>query len=216
MFFDNPIEALAVAFGVLYLVLAVLEKRACWYAAAISTTLSIYLFWSVSLPMESALNAYYLIMAGYGWWQWSRGARFDQEPQGLGAGKGGDKGGEKGEGLMIRRFGRREHVLVLLSVTALTLLSGTFLHHSTDAAWPYVDSFTTWASVFTTWMVAKKILENWLYWLVIDAVSIGLYIDRGLHLYAGLFALYIVIAAFGYYAWRQRYAEQQAQVGAVE
>ena len=191
------IEALAVAAGIAYLLLALREHIACWYAAAFSTALSIYLFWSVSLPMESALNGYYLLMAGYGWWQWRQGGSSDA--------------GEASMPRAIRRFQLREHVLALLFVVALTALSGSLLQNQTSAALPFLDSFTTWASVLTTWMVAKKVLENWLYWLLIDGASIVLYLDRGLYLYAGLFALYLVIAVFGYIEWRRRYRRQTAE-----
>ncbi len=79
------------------------------------------------------------------------------------------------------------------------------LHRYSEAALPFLDSFTTWGSVLTTWMVARKILENWLYWLVIDSVSIYLYLDRGLHLTALLFAAYLIIALFGYRKWLLHY-----------
>ena len=65
----------------------------------------------------------------------------------------------------------------------MTTVSGNLLTTNTDAAWPFLDSFTTWASVVTTFMVARKILENWIYWIVIDALSILLYAARGLYLY---------------------------------
>ena len=190
------LEALAVAAGLAYLLLALRENPLCWYAAAFGTALSIYLFWSVSLPMESALNGYYLLMAGYGWWQWRYG------------GRDADADASVPTALAIRRFSGREHGLALLLIVALTLLSGSLLHNQTTAAMPYLDSFTTWASVLTTWMVAKKILENWLYWLVIDAASIYLYLDRGLYLYAALFVAYLVIAAFGFFEWRRRLGAQ--------
>ena len=77
----------------------------------------------------------------------------------------------------------------------------------TDAALPLLDSFTTWGSILTTWMVTRKILENWLYWLVIDSVSIYLYLDRGLHLTAMLFVAYLVIVVFGYRKWLRHYRE---------
>ncbi|MEM1433364.1 MAG: nicotinamide riboside transporter PnuC [Pseudomonadota bacterium] len=200
------IEALAVAFGIVYLLLAVREHRACWYAAAVSTALSVWLFWSVSLPMESALNVYYLFMAGYGWWQW-------RQPGQTAASSVAEAP------LAIRRFSLREHSLAITTVALLTLVSGTLLHHQTAAALPFLDSFTTWGSVITTWMVARKILENWLYWLVIDSASILLYLDRELYLYAGLFALYLVIAVFGWLGWRRSYRDAQplaATAGAAE
>jgi len=95
-------------------------------------------------------------------------------------------------------------------VVLISLISGYLLNRHTEAAWPYLDSFTTWASVVTTYMVTKKVLENWLYWIVIDSLSIFLYLDRGLHLTALLFVGYTVIAIFGFYQWRQ--SHQQAKV----
>lgn len=192
----NWVEALAVAFGIAYLLLAVREYRACWYAAAISTALSIWLFWSVSLPMESALNVYYLFMAGYGWWQWRRPTATASDAATA--------------PLPVRRFTLREHLIAITSVVALTLVSGILLQNKTSAALPFLDSFTTWGSVITTWMVAKKILENWLYWLVIDSASILLYLDRELYLYAGLFAVYLVIVVFGWLEWRRSYFQRES------
>jgi len=87
----------------------------------------------------------------------------------------------------------------------LTLISGYLLNSGTEAKLPYLDSFTTWASVVTTVMVARKVLENWIYWLVIDSVSIYLYIDRELYFTAILFALYIVIIFFGWFSWSKNY-----------
>jgi nicotinamide mononucleotide transporter len=87
-------------------------------------------------------------------------------------------------------------------------VSGSLLNSGTDANWPYLDSFTTWASVVTTFMVARKILENWLYWLVIDSVSIYLYLDRELYFTSLLFAIYIVIIFFGWFAWNRSYRQR--------
>jgi len=92
-----------------------------------------------------------------------------------------------------------------LVVTSRDAASGALLERYTDAALPYLDSFTTWGSILTTWMVTRKILENWLYWLVIDSVSIYLYLDRGLYLTAGLFVLYLIIVLFGYRKWLLHY-----------
>ena len=89
-----------------------------------------------------------------------------------------------------------------------TLISGYLLADNTNARLPYLDSFTTWASVLTTLMVARKIIENWLYWVVIDFVSIFLYLDRGLYQTAALFVLYIVLAVAGYIIWTKKYREQ--------
>jgi nicotinamide mononucleotide transporter len=187
----NAWEALAVLLAIAYLLLAVRENILCWYCALLSTAIFTFLFWNVSLLMESALNVYYMIMAVYGWQQWKFG-------------------GSKHSGVLISELSARQNILIITAILILTLASGYLLSQHTSAAWPYVDSFTTWGSVITTIMVAKKVLENWLYWLVIDTISIPLYIDRGLYLTAILFMAYIVIAIVGYLSWRQRFLAQQS------
>ncbi len=184
-------EAAAVILGIAYLVLAVREHLWCWYAAFASTTIYLFLFWDVKLLMESALQLYYMGMAVYGWWQWQHGGADDSE-------------------LRISCWKPKFHLVSLLAVIAFSVVSGTALSTYTEAANPFLDSFTTWGAVLTTWMVARKVLENWLYWLVIDSVSIYLYIDRELYLTAGLFAVYIVIAVFGFFAWLKHFRNQSA------
>lgn len=183
-------ELIAVVLAIAYLLLALKENILCWYAALISTAIYTVLFWNVSLVMDSLLQVYYIAMAVYGWYQW-------RQPQGDAP-------------LQISSWKVSRHLQVIGGVILVSLISGYLLNRHTEAAWPYLDSFTTWASVATTYMVTKKILENWLYWIVIDGLSIFLYLDRGLHLTALLFVGYTVIAIFGFYQWRQ--SHQQAQV----
>lgn len=183
----SNIEVVAVAFGLIYIVLAAKENSWCWPAGFIGTGTSIFLFWDGSLYMESALNVYYLLMAVFGWWQWQYGSKTKST-------------------LAIRSLVIREHLTIVAVIATLTLLSGTLLDNNTDAALPYLDSFTSWSAVITTWMVARKILENWLYWIVINSASIYLYLERGFLLYAVLFGLYVIIAVFGYRQWRSNYS----------
>ena len=185
----SPWEAVAVVFAIAYLLLAVKENILCWLFALLSTAIYTILFWDVSLLMESALNVYYMAMAVYGWQQWTRG---------------GSNGGGK-HALAIRPMSGKQHVVVIAAIASLSLVSGYLLGEHSSAVWPYVDSFTTWASVITTYLVARKYLENWLYWIVIDSVSIPLYIDRGLNLTALLFVAYVVIAIIGYFKWRDHF-----------
>ena len=131
-----------------------------------------------------------MAMAVYGWQQWTRG---------------GHNGADEPHVLSIQSLTARQHLIVIVAIAILTLVSGYLLGEHSSAVWPYVDSFTTWASVITTYLVARKYLENWLYWIVIDTVSIPLYIDRGLNLTALLFVAYVVIAVIGYFKWRDHY-----------
>jgi len=184
----SPLEVTAVTFALAYVLLAVKENVLCWLFAFLSTAIYTVLFWNVSLLMESALNVYYMAMAVYGWYQWTRG---------------GSNGDDRPHALAVQSMTALQHVLVIVFITVFSLVSGYLLTGHSSAAWPYIDSFTTWASVVTTYLVARKYLQNWLYWIVIDAVSIFLYIDRGLHLTALLFVAYVVIAMVGYFKWRE-------------
>jgi nicotinamide mononucleotide transporter len=132
-----------------------------------------------------------MLMAVYGWYQWQRG-------------------GQDQVGLEISRWSLSKHCLAIAAILFATVISGYLLTENTDARLPYLDSFTTWASVVTTLMVARKIIENWLYWVVIDAVSIFLYLDRELYQTAGLFVLYVVLAVVGYILWIKKYREQNS------
>jgi len=182
-------EAMAVFLGLAYLLLAIREKGLCWHAAFWSTAISTWLFWDASLLMESALQIYYLAMAVYGWYQWRYGG-IEHQP------------------LEISHWSLKRHFSSILLILVLSGISGYFLETYTSAAWPYLDSFTTWGAVFTTYLVARKILENWIYWLVIDAISAYLYFDRGLALYAALFILYLLMVIAGYYRWRKQWLDQ--------
>ena len=184
----SPWEIAAVLLAIAYLLLAVRENIWCWYCAFASTAIYAILFWDVSLLMESALNVYYMGMAVFGWYQWTYG-----HAAGDGA----------ATGVTVHSLSRNQHLIIIVAIGNLSLVSGYLLSQYSTAAWPYVDSFTTWASVITTYLVAKKYLENWLYWIVIDSVSIPLYLDRGLPLTALLFTSYVAIAISGYFSWKK-------------
>jgi len=189
---NSLLELAAVIFAVAYLVLAVRENSLCWYAAGISTLIFLFIFWDVKLYMESGLQIYYLAMAFYGWYQW-RGANRETA------------------NLRVSKWRAKQHVIALALIATLTFISGSLLNSGTDANLPYLDSFTTWASVVTTFMVTRKILENWFYWLVIDSVSIYLYLDRELYFTSLLFAIYIVIIFFGWFAWKRSYRQREIE-----
>ena len=189
------LETLAVALGISYLLLAMRENSLCWYCAFFSTAIYVYIFGDVSLYMESALNVYYMGMAVYGWLQWQ-------------------KGGANHSGVEIVRWTAKHHIISILVILIASVISGYLLSVNTDARLPYLDSFTTWASVLTTVMVARKVLENWLYWIVINSVSIYLYIDRDLDQTAAMFTLYLVLSVLGYVAWKKNYVLQDRQITA--
>ena len=186
---NSLLELTAVVFAILYLLLAVRENILCWAAAIVSTLIYLFIFWEVNLYMESGLQIYYIAMAVFGWYQWRQADNTTNA-------------------LQVSTWSLSQHCMALTSIAALTFLSGYLLNSGTDAQLPFLDSFTTWASVVTTFMVARKILENWIYWLVIDSVSIYLYLDRELYFTALLVAVYIVIIFFGWFSWLKSYQQQ--------
>ncbi len=187
-------ELLAVVLAVAYLILIIRENVLAWVCAFFSTAIYTLLFWRVSLPMQAGLNIYYMAMAVYGWYHWRKGGAESVNSEAL-----------------IHAWSRREHGLALLLILALTLASSLYLASISEASLLYLDSLVTWGSVVTTWMVARKVLENWLYWILIDSAAIVLYLDRALYLTAILFLAYVLIAVFGYFGWRKRMKSQTGQ-----
>lgn len=184
-------ELVAVVLAITYLLLAVRQNRLCWIAAFISTALFTVLFWRVQLLMQSALNVYYMGMAVYGWWYWRHGSSGEQV-------------------LPVTRWPLWRHALALLVIVLCALVSGYLLSRHSQAAWPYLDSLVTWGAVVTTFMVARKVLENWAYWMVFNSLAILLFLDRGMALTALLNVAYLIISVVGWTSWLRDY---RARVG---
>ncbi len=188
----SPLEVVAVVTAVGYLVLAIRQNIWCWLCAGISTAIYVYLFFDARLYMESVLNLFYFGMAIYGWAVWYRGAGDHQK-------------------LPVSVWPLEWHALAIAGIAALAILNGWALDTWTDAAFPYVDSATTWGAIWATFLVARKVFENWYYWLVIDAASVVIYWSRGLEFTALLFVVYLIMIPFGIVAWRRSMDEQAAQ-----
>jgi nicotinamide mononucleotide transporter len=174
-------EAAGVVLALAYLVLAIRQSSLCWYAAFASSLIYMAVFFGAHLYMESVLQIFYAAMAVYGYIQWKYG-------------------GAEHTGVKITTWSLRQHALAL-GVIAISSGSLGWLMSRTDAAFPFADSFTTVAAIVTTFMVARKVLENWLYWFVIDGISVFIYIARGLQLTAVLFLVYLVLIAVGFRRW---------------
>ena len=144
-----------------------------------------YIMYTAGLIMESFLQIFYICMAIYGWYIWSNKINEKQE-------------------LKITSWKKRYHVYAIIIVTLLAIISGFLLEKYTQAALPFLDAFTTWGAIITTYMVAKKIIENWIYWFVIDSISIYLFISRELYLTSLLFFIYLIIIIFGYRSWMKK------------
>ena len=192
----SPWEAIAAALGLAYLVLAVRRNLWCWLCAFISTAIYLVLFAQARLYMQAWLQVFYLAMAVYGFIDWKRGSS------------------ESGE-VSIRSWTATQHATAALAVIAASVVNGWLLTHGTNAAAPYLDSFVTWGSVVTTWMVARRVIENWLYWIVVDGVGAWLFYSQGLLVTTLLFVVYLGIVVHGYFVWRRERRKQPAGVATL-
>jgi nicotinamide mononucleotide transporter len=183
-------ELVSVLLGLAYLLLAVRRSRWCWVAGGVSSAILVYLSARARLPMQAALQVYYVLMSVYGFRHWSRN----------------ENGGER----TVTTWPIRFHVAACAAIVAASLATARWLSVETQAAWPYLDSFTTWGSLFTTWLVARVKLENWIYWLVIDAVLAFLFGVQKLYLVALLSVVYLGIVVVGYFSWLKSYRTQRA------
>jgi len=189
-------ELLAVLSSLLYVVLAAKENIWCWPAALISTIIYSVIFYDVYLWMDALLQVYYLAMAVFGWYCWRKV---------LATNSSASNDSTKRAVQAIQTWPLLFHAKIIVLLTACSLAIGWLMDSHTPADFPYLDAATTVFAVFATYMVAKKVLENWLYWIVIDLVSIYLYLEKGLQPTAVLFGLYVVMAIVGYLVWYNKY-----------
>jgi nicotinamide mononucleotide transporter len=179
---QNWLESTAVIFAILYLILAVKQNILCWTAGILSSILYFFIMQKAGLYMEAYLQVFYVVMGIYGWSQWR-------------------VSNASNPSFIVNTWSKYQHMIAILIILALSLLSGFLLERYTDAALPFLDALVAWGAVVATYMVAKKLLENWIYWFVIDTTSIYLFISRDLWLTALLFMIYIIIIYFGYQSW---------------
>jgi len=178
------IEVLAVVFGLIYIWLLIKERIECWIFGILGSLLSIFLFVHTKLYSEAILYSYYVVVGFYGYYLWSRKSKDDSV-------------------LRISDVNPVNHVYYILSSCVLAFSLAWFFNAYTDAERPYIDSFTTVFSFLATFLEAKKVLSSWKYWIVINGLTIGLYFDKGLDIYAGLILVYFIMSFVGYFKWKK-------------
>ena len=171
--------------ALLYVIFAAIENVWCWLFGILSSALSIYFCYSSKLFLESGLSVFYVIIGMYGWYQWLYGSK------------------EKTE-LKIISFSFLKNFYLILISCIIWIPFGYVAHKYSTQVMPYLDAFITAFSLVATWMAAKKIIENWLFWIVIDALAIVLYSCREFYLIALLYFIYTLLALVGYIQWRKK------------
>jgi len=184
------LELIAMVTALIYVVLAAKGNIYCWPAALISTLLYTFIFYDFYLWMDSLLQVYYMGMAFYGWYCW-RQAKNDQLTT---------KPITKYI-FSIQQWAMKTHVISIVLLAIASVLVGWLMEKYTPTDFPYLDSATTVFAIFATYLITQKVLENWLYWVVIDLLSIYIYVQKGLTPTAVLFVLYVILAVYGYIKW---------------
>ena len=185
----NPFEIVGVITGVLGVWLTTRQKIWCWPVGIVSVASFIVVFFTAKLYGAMVLQGVYVLLLAYGWHAWSRGG-----------------GGH--EALKVTRV-RPGLAAALAAVGAVaSAAGGLWLGARTDEALPWLDGFTTSFSLVAQWMQARKLLENWLVWVVVDLAYVGMSLSQGLTLTAGLYVVYIGLAALGYRDWRRSMAAE--------
>ncbi|WP_297812233.1 nicotinamide riboside transporter PnuC [uncultured Methylophaga sp.] len=184
-------EVFAALLGVGYIVFAARESQWCWPMAFVSTLIYTLLFWDGQLPMQALLNFYYMGMAVYGFMLWRQHQQADNN-------------------IAIHNWPLSYNLAFLLTGGVLTAIIGFYLATSQTSQMPYLDAGITVFSVLNTWLMARKVLQNWLYWVFIDAAAIVLYLETGFYATVALFSLYTVLALAGFLNWTRLHRLQSA------
>lgn len=178
------IEAVAAGFGLLCVVLTIRQSIWCWPAGLIQVALYSIIFYQVKLYSDLILHVIYIGMQLYGWYHWLHG------------------GEGRGE-LRVTSLSPRGRIAWPAAIAGVTCIWGYSMQTYTDADWPFGDAFTTVASLAAQWLMARKRLESWLYWIAVDVVAIGIYWQKSLYLTSALYTLFLILAMIGLSAWQR-------------
>ena len=186
---QSLLEVAGVISGLLCVYLAAKNIIWNWPLAIISVTIYIFIFYNSNLFADMGLQVYFLAVNIYGWYFWSQKPSSETKAP-------------------VTSIKKREILLSALAILIFTFLLGWALFNHTTASYPYLDSFCTACSIVAQFFMARKVLQNWLLWVFVDVIYVGIYILKDLHLTAVMYAIYIVIALIGYMDWKREYNKQ--------
>lgn len=180
------IEIFGVITGIIYVILEVKQNRLLWPLGIVTSAAYVYIFFSGKFYADMGLQVYYVLISIYGWYYWSRGGA----------------GTEKAE-LPVIHIKRQQFIILFL--TFIVSWGGIYfiLDRYTDSTVPVGDAFTTAMAIVATWMLTRKMIEQWFLWILANLVSVGLYIYKGLYPTVILYAVYAGMAVYGYVEWKR-------------
>lgn len=187
----SVIEVIASISG--FICVYLLIKRNIWnfFFGLIQVTLYVWIFYQNKLYSDTMLHVIYISLQFYGWWNWRQHKNSQQE-------------------LVIEKTPLKMFIsLTLLSISS-TLVLGYVMDNYTDASFAYADAFTTTTSLIAQWLLTRRHLLNWSFWLAVDVVAIVIYLQKGLFPTSVLYVAFLIMAAIGQYSWWQQYNRQSS------
>lgn len=187
---DLYLEIIAVVFGLGYLYFLIKEHIICWLFGVLGSLVSILLFYRTGLYSESILYVYYVLIGIYGFFHWKKSL-------------------QENNNFLVTDFSLQTYLYLILIGEVLSLILAFVFDTCTNANMPYLDAHTTVFSFIASYLEAKKKLASWKFWIVINAVTIGLYLNRDLNLYTGLTLVYLVFSFVGFFQWKKKMAQKE-------
>jgi len=181
----NWIEIVGAVLSLIYLYLSIEQKVSLWFFGIISSLFYIVVFFQTKFYADMSLQFYYVVISIYGWVNWKH-----WKP-------------ETGEELPATQMSKRLLLQLCIATTLIYLVYYLVLARFTDSTIPKADSLVGALSVVGTWMLARKLIENWIVWIVADGLCVGLYIYKGLYPTAILFIIYTIMSIVGYMQWKK-------------
>ena len=186
----NYLELIGAIFGVICVYLNTKENIWGWPTGIVSVGIYTYVFFETSLYGDFMLNGTYVVLGFYGWYNWLYGSAKHS--------------------ILEISLSDKEEVLLLFAIGILGIFIGGRILTAVDGSLPYWDATTTAFSLIAQWQLTKKRLENWLVWIFVDVLCVGLYLYKGIYIAAGLYTIYLILATLGYFDWRKAFKEQTA------
>lgn len=191
----SVIEIVAVCFGVACVWLTIRQNIWCWPTGLVQVVLFIWIFYQAKLYSDVMLHVVYVVLGFYGWWYWLHGGREAKQPP-------------------VTRLPSKHLVLWIMLGAAGTAALGGAMARYTDAALPYWDAATTVLSLVAQYLLARKVLENWEFWIVVDVIAVGVYLTKELYLTSGLYAVFLILAVIGLITWMRNLSKPAVEAAA--
>ena len=184
---DTTLEIFGAFFGFMAVYFTIKQNIWCWYFGLFQVILYCFIFYTAKLYSDMILHVVYVFLQVFGWYNWKYG-------------------GSNHSTLRITLI--KNEMFWIGSTILLSFCLGYIMQTKTDASFPYEDAFITIASLVAQYLMIKKVLHSWMFWIVVDVVAIGVYWYKGLYFTTGLYVLFLIMAIIGYLEWRKVYNEE--------